>query len=116
MPCSIGQGKEFRALGPDTPARREATAQEGVAMGKSRLLDDMRRAVRVRQYSYQTEKAYLSWAKRYILYHNKRHPKDMGAWAVTEYLSQLAFARAVATETDRCMVAMGGLEPPTPAL
>ncbi len=69
-------------------------------MGKSRLLDDMRRAVRVRQYSYQTEKAYLSWAKRYILYHNKRHPKDMGAREVTEYLSHLAADRKVSASTQ----------------
>jgi hypothetical protein len=36
-------------------------------------------AIRVKHYSYRTEKTYVEWIKRYILFHNKRHPKEMGA-------------------------------------
>ena len=43
-----------------------------------KLLDQVRNSLRQRNYSYSTEKIYLSWIKRFILYHDKRHPKDMG--------------------------------------
>ncbi|MEP0919981.1 phage integrase N-terminal SAM-like domain-containing protein [Leptolyngbya sp. DQ-M1] len=39
----------------------------------------MRDAIRVRHYSYRTEEAYVQWIRRFILFHNKQHPKDMGA-------------------------------------
>ena len=45
---------------------------------KPRLLDRVREAIRVRHYSRETEKAYIHWIKRYIFFHNKRHPADMG--------------------------------------
>ncbi len=41
-----------------------------------KLLEQVRDAVRLKHYSYQTEKTYVHWIKRYILFHNKRHPKD----------------------------------------
>jgi hypothetical protein len=44
-----------------------------------RLLDRIRMAVRTRHYSIRTEEAYVAWAKRYILFHNKKHPSAMGA-------------------------------------
>ena len=44
----------------------------------SKLLDQVRDAIRVRRYSIRTEQAYLSWIKRFILFHNKRHPREMG--------------------------------------
>ena len=43
-----------------------------------KLLDHMRDKLRLRNYSYETEKTYISWARRYILFHDKRHPLDMG--------------------------------------
>jgi len=43
-----------------------------------RLLDRVREAVRVRHYSIRTEEAYVQWIKRFILFHNKRHPMEMG--------------------------------------
>lgn len=48
-----------------------------------KLLDCMRDALRVRHYSYRTEQAYLDWARRYILFHGKRHPAEMGAVGTT---------------------------------
>ncbi len=48
-------------------------------MGKrpKKLLDQVRDAIRVKHYSICTEEAYVSWVRRYILFHNKRHPKDI---------------------------------------
>ncbi|MBT5490746.1 integron integrase, partial [bacterium] len=46
-------------------------------MGK-KLLEILRDKIRFKHYSLRTEQVYLGWTKRYILFHNKRHPKDMG--------------------------------------
>ena len=43
-----------------------------------KLLDIARNKIRLRHYSYQTEKTYLGWMKRYILFHDKKHPQEMG--------------------------------------
>ena len=48
------------------------------AQRRPRLLDQVRDAVRRRHYSYRTERTYLHWVRRYILFHGKRHPADMG--------------------------------------
>jgi hypothetical protein len=45
---------------------------------KPKLLDQVRQAIRTRHYSYRTEKAYVHWIKRFIFFHNKRHPAEMG--------------------------------------
>jgi integron integrase len=65
-----------------------------------RLLDRMREALRVQHYSYRTEQSYLDWARRYILFHDKRHPKDMGAPEVSAFLTYLATERKVAAPTQ----------------
>jgi hypothetical protein len=54
---------------------------------KPRLLDRVRQAIRARHYSRRTEKAYVHWIKRYIFFHDKRHPMEMGAVEVTEFLT-----------------------------
>lgn len=43
-----------------------------------KLLDRVSDAIRVKHYSYQTEKSYVQWVRRFILFHNKRHPREMG--------------------------------------
>jgi hypothetical protein len=43
-----------------------------------KLLDQLRDAIRAKHYSYRTEQTYVDWCKRYILYHHKRHPAEMG--------------------------------------
>ncbi len=53
---------------------------------KPKLLDQVRNSLRQRNYSYRTEQAYIGWIKRYILFHKKRHPKDMGEEEIGEYL------------------------------
>ncbi len=52
---------------------------------RPRLLEKVREALRVRRYSRRTERAYVGWIRRYILFHGKRHPADMGAEEVTRF-------------------------------
>src|SRR5436190_18540816 len=57
---------------------------------KPRLLDRVRATARLRHYSGRTEGAYVAWIRRYIFFHGKRHPAEMGAPEVTGFLSSLA--------------------------
>ena len=50
----------------------------GQHSGPPKLLDSVRHCLRVKHYSYRTEQAYIHWIRRYILFHGKRHPRDMG--------------------------------------
>ena len=65
-----------------------------------KLLDRMRDHLRTRHYSIRTEQAYLDWARRFILYHNKRHPQEMGAPEVEAFLTHLAVDRQVSASTQ----------------
>jgi integron integrase len=67
---------------------------------KLRLLDRVRAALRLRHYSRRTEEAYVAWIRRYILFHGKRHPADMGAAELTAFLSSLAVDGRVAASTQ----------------
>lgn len=51
----------------------------------SKLLDVMRNKIRLKHYSLATERSYLVWVKRYILFHNKKHPKDMAKVEIGEF-------------------------------
>jgi integron integrase len=65
-----------------------------------KLLDRMREILRVKHYSIRTEQTYVNWTKRYILFHNKRHPKDMGGQEIAAFLTHLAVNRNVAASTQ----------------
>jgi len=65
-----------------------------------RLLEQVREAIRVRHYSLRTEGTYVGWIKRFILFHGKRHPRDMGVQEVRQFLSHLAVAGHVAASTQ----------------
>ena len=67
---------------------------------KARLLDELRQVMRTRHYSYRTEESYAHWARRYILFHGKRHPKDMGAGEINTFLSHLAVEAQVSAATQ----------------
>jgi integron integrase len=67
---------------------------------KPRLLDRVRSAIRVRHYSYRTEQQYIGWIRRYIVFHRLRHPDDMGAKEVEQFLTHLARVRNVAAPTQ----------------
>jgi hypothetical protein len=65
-----------------------------------RLFDRVRDTARVRHYSRRTEKAYLAWIRRFILFHGKRHPFEMGTPEITQFLSSLAVEGNVAASTQ----------------
>jgi integron integrase len=65
-----------------------------------RLLDRVRWHLRVKRYSIRTEKAYLDWIRRFILFQRKRHPEEMGEHEIAEFLSHLAIDRHVAASTQ----------------
>jgi hypothetical protein len=65
-----------------------------------RLLDRMRQVLRVRHYSPRTEDCYLHWVRHFILFHGKRHPRDMGAAEVEQFLTHLAVQGHVAASTQ----------------
>ncbi len=65
-----------------------------------RLLDRVREAIRSRHYSRRTEKAYVHWIRRFIFFHGKRHPAEMGAAEVTAFLTSLAVQDKVAASTQ----------------
>lgn len=67
---------------------------------KPRLLDQMRQVIRVKHYSLRTEKTYLSWVRHFIHWSGLRHPADMGAPEIEEFLSMLANQRDVAASTQ----------------
>jgi hypothetical protein len=65
-----------------------------------KLLEIVRDKIRLRHYNYQTEKTYIGWIKRYILFHDKKHPKDMGKIEIEEFLTDLEVNRNVAPSTQ----------------
>lgn len=69
-------------------------------MPKPRLLDQVRDAIRVKHYSMRTEEAYTHWIKRFILFHEKRHPLYMGENEVSKFLSHLAVEGKVSVSTQ----------------
>jgi integron integrase len=71
-----------------------------VSQDSPKLLDRMRAEIRVRHYSIRTEEAYVDWVRRFILFHDKRHPKELGAVEVRDFLSHLAVDRNVAASTQ----------------
>jgi hypothetical protein len=68
--------------------------------GKPKLLDQVRNEIRVRHMARSTEKVYVSWIRRFILYHGKRHPGEMGKNEVTAFLTHLAVAGNVSASTQ----------------
>jgi len=65
-----------------------------------KLLDQVRDRIRVKHYSIRTEKLYVQWIKRFILFHGKRHPQEMGAEEVEAFLTHLAVAGMVSASTQ----------------
>jgi len=66
-----------------------------------RLLDQIRDAIRYRHYSYRTEEAYVEWARRFVLFHGKRHPRELSGDEVAAFLSHLAVERNVSASTHQ---------------
>jgi len=70
------------------------------ASKKPKLLDQVRAALRTKHYSPRTEESYVNWIKRFIFFHNKRHPKDMSEKEINEFLTYLAVKEKVASSTQ----------------
>ena len=69
-------------------------------MKRSVFLDRVREVIRVNQFSYSTEKSYVAWIYRYIVFHGKRHPLEMGNKEVEAFLTHLAVERKVSASTQ----------------
>jgi integron integrase len=79
---------------------RSPKASAPVTPPKPKLLDQVRQAIRMRHYSYMTEKAYVGWIKRFIFFHNKRHPVEMSEAEIARFLSSLATDSKVSASTQ----------------
>jgi site-specific recombinase XerD len=65
-----------------------------------KLLERVRDTIRLKHYSLSTEKTYVNWIKRYILFHDKRHPREMGVAEIEAFLTHLAVEQQVAASTQ----------------
>jgi integrase-like protein len=67
---------------------------------KPKLLDQVRQLIRLRHYSLRTEDAYIGWIRRYVLFHGKRHPRELDEKHVSQFLTSLAINGRVAAATQ----------------
>ena len=67
---------------------------------RPKLLDRVRQAIRARHYSPRTEEAYAHWIRRYIVFHEKKHPSTLGAPEISRFLTWLAVERHVSASTQ----------------
>jgi integron integrase len=67
---------------------------------KPKLLDQVRNAIRLKHYSIRTEHSYIDWIRRYIYFHNKRHPSELDARHISAFLTDLAVTKKVASSTQ----------------
>lgn len=69
-------------------------------MPPPKLLDQVRTSIRVKHFTLSTEKAYVAWIRRFILFHNKRHPKYMGEREIRQFISHLAVDTRISASTQ----------------
>jgi integron integrase len=97
--------KNSRHFGELDPAKIGGFAREQKQFSEParprKLLDHVRDVLRVNHYSPRTEEAYLGWTRRFILFHNKKHPLEMGALEVELYLTHLAVGEKVSANTQK---------------
>jgi integrase len=93
--CSRPRAKEANAV-PTIPDG----AEPAPGTHRPRLLDSVREAIRIRHYSRRTEETYVGWIRRFILFHDKRHPAEMGADEVSRFLTNLAVRGHVSASTQ----------------
>lgn len=84
------------ALNPSQAQQSDCQLQGG----SPKLLVQLRHELRIEHYALSTEAAYVDWAYRYILFHNKRHPAEMGGEEIKQFLTHLAVERQVAASTQ----------------
>jgi integron integrase len=82
------------------PGESVSAKASGGRTEKPKLLDMVRLAIRTRHYSRRTEEAYVDWIRRFIIFHGKRHPAEMGEREITAFLTHLAVERKVSASTQ----------------
>jgi site-specific recombinase XerD len=91
---AVGAGSNLRSMAEIIPIAPSVQPQP------PRLLDRVRIALRTRHYSLRTEEAYVAWIKRFIFFHGKRHPQEMGETEINAFLSDLAVNGHVSASTQ----------------
>ncbi|MBU6400773.1 MAG: phage integrase N-terminal SAM-like domain-containing protein [Verrucomicrobia bacterium] len=81
-------------------AKASGTGTGFIPNPKLKLLDQVSEVMRFKHYSIRTERTYREWIKRYIFFHSKRHPRELGAAEVGRFLSDLAVRHKVAASTQ----------------
>jgi Phage integrase, N-terminal SAM-like domain len=81
-------------------AESERSAAAAAAGHAPKLLDRVRHVIRAKHYSRRTESAYVDWIRRFILFHRKRHPSEIGASEIAAILTWLATNRRVSASTQ----------------
>jgi hypothetical protein len=113
---SVIPGPNAEIQDASVPSAIRAVREPGVVPTRPpRLFDRVREAARVRHYSRRTEAAYLSWIRRFIFFHGKRHPAEMGAPEITKFLSSLAVEGNVAASGSGCSPPPGSTSSVRPA-
>ena len=84
---------------PNVPSPGKSAHPESLPKGK-KLLDQYSEFLRNRHYSLRTEQTYIGWVRQYILFHNKRHPREMGEPEINEFVTHLVNQRSVAASTQ----------------
>ncbi len=79
----------------NTPPIQDTSSPKG-----KKLLDQYRDQIRIKQYSPRTEKTYIHWVREYILFHNKRHPKEMGIPEINQFITHLVVERKASASTQ----------------
>lgn len=72
----------------------------GQLLGEVKLLEKVSTEIRTRHYSSKTEQAYTGWIKRFILFHNKKHPSEMGAEEIKAFINNLTTNNHVSSATQ----------------
>jgi integron integrase len=90
-----------RQSSPHEPERPRTPSPHPISQGRPvKLIDQIRGVIRAKHYSRRTEEAYIHWARQFILFHDKRHPLEMGEIEVASFLEHLAVNKAVAASTQ----------------
>jgi len=86
-----------------TPSQKKSVRRSGLSLvsdAKPKLLDQLRECLRARHYSRRTEQTYCSWVKRFIFFHNVRHPEEMAEPEINAFLTHLAVKKKVSASTQ----------------
>ena len=87
-------------------SRLSTDSLAGTRRPAPKLLDLVREAIRLRHYSPRTETAYVSWIRRFIVFHGRRHPRELGPTQVTAFISSLALRGVSASTQNQALSAV----------